>query len=340
MSSASAASIEQGTRAIADRPALARRGWVVGPWFDAFCLTNIAWPVLVLAQVGEGFAGRSGIEFWQVYFITTPHRWVTLALVFLDRPRFRERRGVFLGIALVVVGVCAGVRMTTGTLTCLLAIDYVWNAWHFAAQHHGIYRIYGRLSEPERTTGLTAEKWAMRLFLLYVILRVAGVTWPQASLESALQKCDWIAILVPVWLLVHNVLRFRSGGLGRVLYLASVSSLYLSLLWAVHARRPGLVLLLATASALFHAIEYLALVGWSVQERHAREGDQLGLLGWLAPRAGIALGMFVVILGAGGWLLEQQLLQTWLLINVTVASLHYAYDGLIWRRPRPRGVTP
>jgi hypothetical protein len=103
-------------------------------------------------------------------------------------------------------------------------------------------------------------------------------------------------------------------------------------LWAVHERRPGLVLALATASALFHALEYLALVSWSVAQRHAAKGEQMGALGHLVPRWGVALGIFVLVLGAGGWLMDQRFFETWLFINVIVAFLHYAYDGLIWRR--------
>ncbi len=124
------------------------------------------------------------------------------------------------------------------------------------------------------------------------------------------------------------------SSLGRRLYLVSVCGLYLALLWAVHARRPALVLSLATASALFHAIEYLALVGWSVQQRHAAAGERMGLLGWLAPRWAIALGMFLLILGIGGWLLDQYWLEAWLTVNVIVAFLHYAYDGMIWRKSK------
>lgn len=54
---------------------------------------------------------------------------------------------------------------------------------------------------------------------------------------------------------------------------------------------------MTTASALFHAIEYLAIVGWSVQKRHADRQNLLGLLAWFAPRWGITLTLFVVILG-------------------------------------------
>jgi hypothetical protein len=318
--------------AAASQASAAFRGWLVGPWFDALLVANVFWPLVLVAQLQEGFAGRDGLAFWQIYYITTPHRWITLALVFLDRERFGQRRGAFVAVAAAIGAACLGVQLSTGTLTCLLAIDYVWNAWHFAAQHHGIYRIYGRMSEPERTSGLFVEKWALRLFLLYVILRVAGATWSYTELELWLSRLDWAAVFVPLWLVISDLARARADSLGRTVYLVSVCALYLCLLWAVHTQRPALVLSLATASALFHAIEYLSLVGWTVQRRHAAAGERMGLLGYLAPRWAIALGIFLLVLGSAGWLLDQHLLKTWLLVNVVVAFLHYAYDGMIWRQ--------
>jgi len=307
------------------------RRWLIGPWFDAFLIANVAWPLVVLAQFGEGFGGRNGLQFWQVYYVTTPHRWITLAIVFLDRERFALRRGLFLGVAAAIAAVCFGVRLTTGGLTCLMAIDYVWNAWHFASQHHGIYRIYDRMDDPGRTSGLALEKWGMRAFLLYVILRGATATWSEPVAESYLRTCDWIVLAVPVWLLLRDLARSPSHAPGRAVYLVSVTGLYLSLLWAVHERRPGLVLCLATASALFHAIEYLSLVSWSVRQRRTADG-RMGVLGMLVPRWGIALSVFVLVLAAGGWLMDEWFIDAWLFLNVIVAFLHYAYDGLIWRR--------
>ncbi len=305
-------------------------GWLVGPGFDALFIANVAWPLVVLAQFGEG--GQAGLQFWQVYYVTTPHRWITLLIVFLDRERFDQRRGVFLGVAACVAAVCLGVRLTTGALTCLLVVDYLWNSWHFATQHHGIYRIYSRLSDPAPTQGLVLEKWSMRVFLLYVTFRVASATWSDAGWEEYLRACDWIAMIVPLWLVARDLSQPRANSLGRITYLISVSCLYLGLLWAVRERRLGLVLSLATASALFHAIEYLSLVSWSVRQRHAVMGSRMGFLGYLAPRWGIALAVFVLVLGAGGWLMDQRFIEVWLGINVVVAFLHYAYDGLIWRR--------
>jgi hypothetical protein len=91
---------------------------------------------------------------------------------------------------------------------------------------------------------------------------------------------------------------------------------------------------LTLASALFHATEYLALVSWAVGQRHVAIGDRRGTLGYLAPRWGLTLAVFVLVLGAGGWLLDQDpvLVRVWLALNLGVAFLHYAYDGIIWRR--------
>lgn len=318
--------------ALSANPARAAQTWLVGPWFDCLLIANFAWPLLVLLQFGDAFSGSAGLQFWQIYYITTPHRWITLALVFLDQQQFRSRPTTFLAIAAVIAAVCLGVRFTTGALTCLLAIDYLWNAWHFAAQHHGIYRIYGRLGEMPASAIDVFEKWAMRAFLLYVILRVASATWSDAGWELHLRRADWLVLPIPAWLLMRGWAQPRQRSAGQRAYLTSMLGLYLAMLWAVHERRLGLVLSLAIASALFHALEYLALVSWTVQHRRKRMGSRLGALAWLAPRWAITLCLFMVILGAGGWLMDQHYLETWLTINVIVAFLHYAYDGLIWRR--------
>ena len=316
-------------------------GWLLGPWYDALLIANVGWPLLLLLQWGEGFDGREGVQFWQIYFLTTPHRWITLGLVFFDRQRMRERGGLFLAIAAVVVVLCLGTQLTTGTLMCLLTIDYVWNAWHFASQHHGVYRIYSRLevggddlvgiAHPTRGRGLVIEKWGMRLMLLYVILRVAGATWSYPRVEQALARLDWVAIGAAAWLAVREVVQARRLA-PRSLYLGSMLGLYVGLLLAVHFRQPGLVLSLATASAVFHATEYLALVTWSVRKREGALPGGYGLLSFLAGRWAVVLVVFVVVLGMGGWLMQLHLLKAWLTLNVIVAFLHYAYDGLLWRR--------
>jgi hypothetical protein len=312
--------------------------WLIGPIVDSLFIANLAWPLLVWFQFREGFDGKSSIAFWQLYYITTPHRWITLLLVFTDRSRLIERPRTFVAVAVAIIAVCLGLRFTTGTLTCLLAIDYIWNAWHFAAQHHGIYRIYGR--QGGQPVAPLWEKVVMRGFLLYVILRVATATWSDPQWHARLGYVDGVAALLAVGLLLVALVRPAGRTLGGALYLTSVCTLFLALLVSVHFRWYGTLLALATASAIFHAVEYLALVGWSVRQRHTAQGREMGMLGYLVPRWGLTLAVFILILGAGGWLLDQNYLELWLTINVMVAFMHYTYDGLIWRRALPRkGLT-
>lgn len=324
--------------AVADRApaqavsAIVRRNWLVAPWFDLFFIVNAAWPLLLVLQWNDGFQGRAGLQFWQVYFVTTPHRWITLALVFLDRQRFQQRRAAFLSWLVIIVAGCAAVRLSTGTLTCLLAVDYVWNAWHFAAQHHGIYRIYCRLTDMTAGWPVFVERWSLRLFLLYVTLRVAIATWSNTTWQPIFDMADWLIPAGPLALLLRDCVSFQRVSVGRLAYLLSISALYGSLLWAVHTHQPALVLSLTTASAMFHAVEYLAVVSWSVRQRDESSRHAMGWLGILASQWLIVLATYLVVLGSAAWFMDQMWMQAWLFLNVVAAFLHYAYDGLIWRR--------
>lgn len=309
--------------------------WLIGPWVDCLFLANLTWPLIFFWSFSGGLQALDEVQFWQVYFVTTPHRWITLVIVFLDTDHFRQRPTTFAGIALAVVAICLLVRASTGTLTCLLAIDYVWNSWHFAAQHHGIFRIYGRAVEPERTSGLLLEKVVMRTFLVYVILRVAGGSWAYPALDASFRYLDWAAWLVPIGLVGRELLRLRAAAVARLVYLSSVMALYSLLLACVHWQRPRETLMLATASALFHATEYLTTVSWAVKRKHAKAASRPGVFVRFAATWGLSLAIFVAVLGSAGWLIQQQLMQFWLLCNVIAAYLHYTYDGMIWKTRRP-----
>lgn len=309
--------------------------WFVGSWFDLLFLANIAWPlVFLIAYSGDGFEGRDGVQFWQVYFVTTPHRWITLFLVFLDRDRLQSRPATFIGLAVLVVAVCSIARLATGTLYCLLMVDYLWNAWHFAAQHHGIYRLYNRSREQGDWNWPSVEKGLMRLFLLFVTARVATVAWTQPEWQMWLLKIDWLFLVAPLLLMAGEAVKPGPVRWGSVSYLLSVMILYTSLLWSVHTGHPRAVLALTTASALFHATEYLAVVSWSVRHREQDRGTRMGWLHWFAVRWGLTLLAYVTILGIGSWIIEQRWINLWLFLNVIAAFLHYAFDGIIWRKPR------
>jgi len=322
---------------IAGTPAGTRK-WILGGTSDAIFIANIFWPILLLLQFSPGFEGRPGIQFWQLYFITTPHRWSTLLVVLLDQERFQQRKRAFMTIAVVSVITCLGIRMKTGALTCLLAIDYVWNAWHFAAQHHGIYRIYSRPGSHAPSSLVRLEKWLFRSFLLFVIFRTASAANAPGAMDDWLSRADWISLLIPAWLVSRELKSFSQGIQGRALYLISLMSLYVALLWSVHNNIPEIVLSLATVSAWFHASEYLAIIGWHMQQRSNSPGNPNVLLRWMAPRWGLTLITYVTVLGCGSLVMDRDVPELWLLVNVIVAFLHYTYDGMIWKNRRAAGL--
>src|SRR5262249_5734805 len=143
------------------------RGWIVSPAFDLLFLANLGWLLLLLPGITQA---DTAIDFWQVYFLSLPHRWVTLVLVLADPDR-REGRGWVLSAiaalaALLVVGAYAG----TGAFLCLAMVDYVWNAWHFGSQHAGVLRMYARKvgGGPD-----WLERWGVRGFVTYAAVRAA-----------------------------------------------------------------------------------------------------------------------------------------------------------------------
>ncbi|QDU49114.1 hypothetical protein [Gimesia panareensis] len=310
-----------------------RSAWLVDPKFDLLFLVNLGWPLLVLWQWLGGLEIQSGISFWQVYFITTPHRWITPALLFLDRDRLQANKTKYILITVCLLTIPLAVKISTGALTCLLTIDYIWNAWHFAAQHHGIYSIYGRKTGGISPRRARIDKWLMRTFLLYVTLRIASwASWGSATPGWSL--LDSLFATIPVGMMLREFWQLRAETVGRCLYFTSVMTLYLSMLGAVVARNPMLLLVLTTASALFHSIEYLAIVSWAVDRTGKSGQSTTELFKRLMPRWGIILAVFIVILGMGAWLMETHLMELWLTANLIMAFLHYAYDGLIWKSRR------
>ena len=307
------------------------------------------------ALPGSGVFAHPGMTLWVYYFLTTPHRWITLALVFLDGERFWQRPRAFVSVAMGFALLVCVVWFGTRTVILLLLADFVWNAWHYGSQHSGISRIYGRAAWPGVTSSTMFEKAVIRVFVLYAIVRPLVYpafalddvrSWPgwvqsaQAGFDVALHGLVltvrdfelWL-LLLPATLLAKELRRYRPAAFGRVVYLANVCLLYGSIITAVHLEIDGRIVLgLLVATSVFHATEYLAIVSWSVWKKHG--GTPGTLLGHLVPRWAFAMLTFIVVLAVTGWMLDRHL-QLWVLATIFVSYLHYAYDGMIWKIRRP-----
>jgi hypothetical protein len=342
------------------------RTWLFSPTFDLLFVANLAWPLVMVLAVGLAYllpraADDLGLgdplTIFQIYILSTAHRWATPFLVFMDREYFWKKPIKFggLGLGLIVMGLVLiplGAvyvdLLPTGSvlpgvptgLVLLGMLDYFWNAWHFAAQHAGISRIYGRRVRPDLSQqGAEFEKMALRLIALWFFLRLAvrALTvnsplvrgTPIADLLGYASWLDPLFAAPAVWLLIKEIKAYRTGCLGRLCYMASVVVHYGLLLALLHLESKGWLEAAFLANAMFHATEYLAIVSWSVQRKSG------GVWAYLVPRWGLTLVGFGVALGVASMLLAAHSIYAWALITYLVSYLHYAYDGIIWKAPRP-----
>jgi hypothetical protein len=327
------------------------KSWLFNPWLDLLVIANVFWPLLIFTLFLGGATASLRLNFWMIYFLSTPHRWITLVLVFFDPDRYRQHARSFVGIAAGCTLLCAGAYMIWGLpgVYVLLAVDFLWNAWHFASQHAGILRIYGRMSHGDRAGSGFVEKLVVRCFLLFVLARLASLTLIGESVfgrhlnylqlaGEQLARLDLLAFLLPLGLLVREFWFFRPVSVGRLAYILSVGGLYSLLLWSVHEHsRTGtedmknLALILVGAAAIFHSTEYLAIVSWTA----TRKKNPRGVLAYLAPRWAMSLVVFISLLALSALVCDTFFATAWLLLNLTVSFLHYAYDGIIWKARKP-----
>jgi len=321
------------------------KSWLVGPWFDLFFLANLTWPIAVLMALWRPLDEANPVSLFQVYFLSTPHRWITLVLVFCDSERFWKEPAKFGGLALALIGLGLGLVAVAGfvpyaasSLMLLMMLDYIWNAWHFAAQHAGISRIYGRVTRPEQTLpDAEFEKMAIRTLVLWVFVRLAihmalateyasSVAW----LAPWLPWLDPVMVLPSVILLIREITVFRPQTLGRLMYMSSVIAIYSAQLLAIHLESLTWMVAFFFAGAIFHAVEYLAICNWSVQKRTT------GIWHYQITRTGLAVIVFMAVLGAANYFVNAQSVYAWQLMTLLVSLLHYGFDGIIWRaKPAP-----
>ena len=86
----------------------------------------------------------------------------------------------------------------------------------------------------------------------------------------------------------------------------------------------------ALASAIFHSLEYMSLVTWSMGKRQKTNVGPSAFTRlsqmWL-----FFLIVFVVVIGVGNYLLSRGYFELWVFINIVVAFWHYGFDGMIWK---------
>ena len=321
-------------------------GWIFNPTLDALLVANICWPIFtwqIVAFAELPLTKATG--FVIAYFLIMPHRWITLSLVFCDRKRFKENSRPFLTVAALIILGVALTQLSLGAITLLLAIDLIWNGWHFGAQHGGIARIYDRMARPESKSKGLLDKLVLRTLVIYALMRLAGTTLPdvdggRAWLEwlaptmAALSIFDWPVMLLPAVLLVREVWDYRAEAKGRVLYLLSLSVLYATMIYGIRIDHFGLKIGCAASATVFHSLEYMAIVSWYVKKNKTL--SETKPFSFLTPRWLISITVFMACCLFSAYMLKERFLQSWIVVNLIVSYMHYAYDGMIWKGPKKK----
>jgi hypothetical protein len=273
------------------------------------------------------------------------HQPMTLWLAYGDAEQRRSHRTLFV-FAPVALGavICVASSLQPAALALVAG---AWNLAHTIRQRYGISRLYGRLSGID-CTGDNRLLWSW--LLVAVLVATAGSDLSEASRHVGLGERNATALqavaslrevavvalapaLVVALVLTSESLREgrrrRSGSLARRWYLGSTASLL-----AVLALEPitGFV-----AYVGGHAAEYLFMARWRVAR--AAEGDSTrDPVGALARRIGCDGTLAVYAVGVVALVAAMRASdghRAVLVLALTVGALHFVYDGVIWRSPRP-----
>lgn len=315
-------------------------GWLISPLFDTLLIANVFWPAILVLSYLQPWIDHP-LSFVQVYLLSTPHRWVTLFPVAFDKKNFQQQPGRFIavGTCLIALGlVLTGLGnllphpdAPTNPLIYFMMLDYAWNAWHFASQHAGISRIYGRIMWPGDAVQMAqAEKSTIRMTVLWVFIRVAVRLRPE-SFPAAIMPWLFVMDVVMLFPMCRLLIKEWSRGTGwsRMLYLLSVFGLYTAILLGSHLASDAMFSSLLIAQAIFHATEYLAIIGWDMHRKKPQ-----GVWRVLAPRAAFIVILFSLVIGLSNVAIASASIYAWTLMTLLISLLHYGYDGMIWKSAR------
>jgi hypothetical protein len=273
------------------------------------------------------------------------HQPLTLWLVYGDAAQRRSHASLVVWAPVVLVLAIAAGTSVRPEVVALVA--GAWNVAHTLRQRYGLCKLYGRLSAIDCGDD-NRLLWSWLVLAVIVAFaridvsataRTLGLdTRITTAFDAATSVHMVIAALLPVALVVAVVMTARSvrlelrrstHSLPRLLYLASTFALLVLL-----AVDP-IVGFIAYVGA--HAAEYFLVVRWRVDRAAERSvpGDRVG---GLARRVGIRGMLGLYALAVAPLVLMVRVLDQnapAVVMLLTIGALHFVFDGVIWRSPRP-----
>ena len=223
----------------------------------------------------------------------------------------------------------------------------IWNVVHSLRQRYGISRLYGRMRDIDcASDNRLLWSWLLLAIAVALVSSDLGVAAREVGLGSRNRTAvEALAATRPIALVVLPIAALIAYGLtaravraewqrptrspARLAYLASTAMLLVLL-----AVSPvtGFVAFVGA-----HAAEYVLMVRWRIGQaaQRADEGDRVGALarrvgkdGTIALYAAAVAALIVAMRATDGT-------QLTVVGILTLGTLHFLYDGVIWRSPRP-----
>ena len=333
--------------------AAARRGWIVGPFYDslffitspllALALGLVLAPTQLAVRPLRLFADEGSAAMIFIGSFTMAHLVIVIFRSHANREIFRTHRYRF---TIVPIALFLAMTVSPWCQVAIAVLATFWDVYHSSLQTFGLGRIYDRLAGNDPLEGRRLD-YLLNL-VLYAGPIVAGVSlmahfndfYSFRSVGSLLLTrvpgrveaihpylaVGVISIGVPfiLYYLLRYAMMARDGyrvSPQKVLLLGSTA---LCSIWAWTFNPFGMAFFIMN---FFHAFQYFALV-WHIEKRNIAGAFRVSRLRHAMP---IALVLFLAFAGIYGFLAETVFAQGMLLsVTLVVSIMHFWWDGFIW----------
>jgi len=242
----------------------------------------------------------------------------------------------------------------------------LWDPWHFLRQHFGFMRIYDRHNAAPHALASNMDWWICTLWFLHIMVasvdwipglledmyrnaHIPAIMWLSASAIDSAQAFTWWAAVLMTLAYVGYLLwcvqqRYYVSWAKIALLVITFGVMYLTYTPnnLILQLAPGWGFKVGFASVgIVHMTQYLAIV-WRYDQRIAQQGRaREGWFAWLharRTRAGIMLAaaIYVLLCVSYGNVVTTARDNRWLMsmmlaIGFISTSMHYYYDGFIWK---------
>jgi tetratricopeptide (TPR) repeat protein len=322
--------------------------WILSRSWDFFLFTGSPLVAIAVLIPAARFFPSEDFAAFLLAFLTFGHHLPGFLRAYGDRDLFRRRRIEFLLAPPLTFA--AALLFARRDLHGLLFVVFTWDIWHVLMQQYGFLRIYDAKAGCAPGAGAWADRiMALSWYLTFIawsphythnlLLRAYSAGLPAvtpAALQAVRTALALASAAIAVWY-VARLLRSNAAGGNKLLALGC----FLAATWYLYVIYPDFTVGFAVWSA-FHCMQYYGIV-WAFNRRRVESaGGVTGFLRLLFQAKPVWILVYaMLILGYGGinWLTRYlpkgagvEILMAFI---VTSGTLHYYYDGFIWRVREP-----